>query len=78
MINPADELQALHDLAEHVLLAWLAVESPIDRRRQQAVALLADAGQLLHSACLNLRRLANMTKPGNTGFFVPGGKQIAV
>ena len=60
MINPADELQALHDLAEHVLLAWLAVESPTDRRRQKAIELLAEAGQLLHSACLNLRSVGEI------------------
>jgi hypothetical protein len=32
----------------------LDIESPIDRRWQKALELLADAGQLLHSACVNL------------------------
>jgi hypothetical protein len=33
---------------------WLALESPADRRKQKALELLAAAGQLLHSACINL------------------------
>lgn len=49
-----NEIKALYDLAEDVLMAWLAVESPADRRKQKALELLADAGQLLHSACINL------------------------
>ncbi|WP_367155700.1 hypothetical protein [Methylomonas sp. HYX-M1] len=48
------ELKALSDLAEEVLMAWLAAESPSDRRRQQALALLADAGMLLLNAHKNL------------------------
>ncbi|OAI26357.1 hypothetical protein [Methylomonas koyamae] len=48
------ELKALSDLSEEVLMAWLAVESPSDRRRQQALALLADAGMLLFNAHQNL------------------------
>lgn len=48
------ELKALSDLAEEVLMMWLAVESPSDRRRQQALDLLADAGMLLFNAHRNL------------------------
>ncbi len=48
------ELKALSDLAEDVLMAWLAAESPSDRRRQQALELLADAGMLLYNANRNL------------------------
>jgi hypothetical protein len=48
------ELKALSDLAEEVLMMWLAVESPGDRRRQQALELLADAGMLLFNAHRNL------------------------
>jgi hypothetical protein len=49
-----NEIKALYDLAEDVLMTWLALESPADRRKQKALELLADAGQLLHSACINL------------------------
>ncbi|MCQ8104123.1 hypothetical protein NP590_08410 [Methylomonas sp. SURF-2] len=48
------ELKALSDLAEDVLMAWLAAESPTDKQRQQALALLADAGMLLFNAHKNL------------------------
>jgi len=48
------EAKALRDLAEDVLMAWLEVESPLDRRRQLALQLVAEAGLLLHNACLNL------------------------
>lgn len=64
MITPTNEVLALHDLAEHVLLAWLAVESPTDRRRQKAIELLADAGQLLHSACVNLGAFSQYDEAG--------------
>ncbi len=49
-----NDIKALRDLAEDVLMQWLAVESPVDRRRQKALELLADAGQMLHAACINL------------------------
>ena len=64
MNNTASEVKALHDLAEHVLMAWLAVESPTDRRRQKAIELLADAGQLLHSACVNLGAFSQYDEAG--------------
>lgn len=64
MNNAASEIKALHDLAEAVLLAWLAVESPTDRRRQKAIELLADAGQLLHSACVNLGAFSQYDEAG--------------
>lgn len=48
------ELKALSDLAEDVLMAWLAAESPTDKQRQQALALLADAGMFLFNAHKNL------------------------
>lgn len=48
------ELKALSDLAEDVLMAWLAAKSPTDKQRQQALALLADAGMLLFNAHKNL------------------------
>lgn len=54
MFSAADNLKALHDLAEDVLMSWLDQETPNDKRRQKALELLADAGQLLHSACINL------------------------
>ena len=44
----------MYDLAEVVLRDWLALESLADRRKQKALELLAEAGQLLHSACINL------------------------
>lgn len=54
MMNIVDDVKALRDLTESVLLGWLAIESPSDRRRQKALELLADAGQNLHVACINL------------------------
>ena len=48
------EWKALSDLAEDVLMAWLAAESPTEKRRQQALELLADAGILLINAHKNL------------------------
>jgi len=53
----SDDVRALRDLSEDVLMQWLAVESPADRRRQQALELLAEAGMLLHNACVNLEIL---------------------
>ena len=49
-----NDIKALYDLAEDVLMDWLAHESPAERRKQKALELLAEAGQLLHSACINL------------------------
>lgn len=54
MFNAVTDLKALSDLAEDVLMTWLAAESPTDKRRQQALALLADAGMLLFNAHKNL------------------------
>jgi hypothetical protein len=48
------ELKALSDLAEYVLMAWLADENPTDKHRQQALALLADAGVMSFNPKLNL------------------------
>lgn len=48
------DLLALGQLAEGVLMDWLEHESPSDRRRQQALQLLAEAGQLIQSACVNI------------------------
>ena len=53
-VNMPNDIKALYDLAEDVLMDWLALESPADRRKQKALELLAAAGQLLHSACINL------------------------
>ncbi|WP_020484546.1 hypothetical protein [Methylomonas sp. MK1] len=49
-----DDVKALRDLAEQVLLGWLETETPADRRRQKALELVAEAGQCLHCACINL------------------------
>lgn len=54
-MNPSNEVLALRNLAEQVLLEdWLEVESPSDRRRQAAMECVAEAGMLLHNACVNL------------------------
>ena len=53
-MNIVNEVEALRDLSEQVLLDWLEVESPADRRRQAALELVAEAGMLLHNACVNL------------------------
>jgi hypothetical protein len=53
-MNIVDDVKALRDLSESVLLGWLAIETPADRRRQKALELLAEAGQNLHVACINL------------------------
>ena len=47
------DIKALHDLVEQTLLAWLE-NPPTDRRELQALALLAEAGQSLFAACINL------------------------
>jgi len=52
--NPEIELQSLFELSDTVLMSWLAHESPGDRRRQQALDLLAEGSLLLHNACVNL------------------------
>jgi len=51
MIN--EEIKALYELTEDVLLNWLD-DVPTDRRELKALELLADAGQSLHSACVNM------------------------
>lgn len=48
-----NDIKALYDLAEDVLLKWLDTP-PTDRRQIKALELLADAGQNLHAACINL------------------------
>lgn len=53
-MNIETEIKALHDLAEWVLLRWLHLESPRERRKQQALQLLGEAGELLHNAHANL------------------------
>jgi hypothetical protein len=54
MQTPIKEVKALRDLAEQVLLDWLSRESPTDKRKQKALELVAEAGQCLHVACINL------------------------
>ena|GEM_PF-1833662 len=51
--NAAKEIKAIHDNAEQVLFDWLD-NPPADWRQMQALNLLADAIQMLHSACINL------------------------
>jgi hypothetical protein len=53
-MTPVHEVRALRDLAEQVLLDWLSHESPTDKRKQKALELVAEAGQCLHVACINL------------------------
>ena len=53
-MNIVNEVEALRDLSEQVLLDWLEIESPSDRRRQAAMECVAVAGQYLQSACVNL------------------------
>jgi hypothetical protein len=48
------ELHGLYKLSDRLLMAWLAVESPADRRRQTALELLAEASMLLCNALKNL------------------------
>jgi hypothetical protein len=49
----AKKIKAIHDSAEQVLFDWLD-NPPSDWRQMQALNLLADAIQLLHSSCINL------------------------
>jgi len=49
----SEEIKALYDLTEDVLLNWID-DVPTDRRELKALELLADAGQSLHSACVNM------------------------
>ncbi|MDD2800209.1 MAG: hypothetical protein PHE96_02020 [Methylococcales bacterium] len=49
----SEEIKALYELTEDVLLSWLD-NVPTDKRELKALELLADAGQCLHSACVNL------------------------
>lgn len=49
----SDDIKDLHNLAEDVLLRWLD-NPPTSRRELKALELLADAGQLLNSACINM------------------------
>lgn len=53
MIPIPEDVKALHDIAEQVLLDWLE-NPPTERREIKALELFAEAGQLLHSACINL------------------------
>lgn len=48
-----EEIKALYDLTEDVLLLWLD-NMPTDRREKKALELLSDSCQSLHSACVNL------------------------
>jgi len=49
----SEEIKALYDLTEGVLLSWLD-QMPTDRREIKALELLSDSCQSLHSACVNL------------------------
>jgi hypothetical protein len=49
----ADEVKYLHDHNELVLLQWLE-DYPQDERQLQALRLVAEAGQILYAACINL------------------------
>ncbi|MDD5113013.1 MAG: hypothetical protein PHC94_03270 [Methylobacter sp.] len=49
----SEEIKALYELTEDVLLSWLD-NVPTDKRELKALELLADAGQCLHSACVNM------------------------
>jgi len=49
----SEEIKALYDLCEDVLLVWLD-KMPTDRRELKALELLSDSCQSLHSACVNL------------------------
>lgn len=53
MQTMANEVKALYDLTEDILLTWLD-NVPTDKRELKALELLADAGQSLHSASINL------------------------
>ncbi len=49
----SEEIKALYDLTEDVLLLWLD-DVPTDRREKKALELLSDSCQSLSAACLNL------------------------
>lgn len=49
----ADEVRYLHELNELVLFQWLE-DYPKDERQLQALRLVAEAGQSLYAACINL------------------------
>jgi hypothetical protein len=53
MKSIADEVKRLHDHNEHVLYQWLD-DYPKDERQIQALRLVAEAGQILYAACINL------------------------
>ena len=53
MNSIADEVKYLHDRNEHVLFHWLE-DFPQDERQLQALRLVAEAGQILYAACINL------------------------
>jgi hypothetical protein len=49
----AEEVKYLHDHNELVLFQWLE-DYPKDERQLQALRLVAEAGQNLYAACINL------------------------
>jgi len=49
----SEEIKALYELTEDVLLLWLD-KMPTDRREKKALELLSDSCQSLHSACVNM------------------------
>lgn len=49
----SEEIKALYELTEDVLLSWLD-DVPTDRRELKALELLSDSCQSLSAACLNL------------------------
>jgi hypothetical protein len=49
----ADEVKYLHDQNKLVLFQWLE-DYPKDERQLQALRLVAEAGQILYAACINL------------------------
>jgi hypothetical protein len=53
MNSIADEVKYLHDKNELVLFQWLE-DYPKDERQLQALRLVAEAGQILYAACINL------------------------
>ncbi|MDD5410910.1 MAG: hypothetical protein PHF31_05770 [Methylobacter sp.] len=55
----AAEVRVIHDLTEEVLLSWLEAP-PTERRHIQALDLLAEAIQLLRSACINLGEITEV------------------
>jgi hypothetical protein len=53
MNSIADEVKYLYDHTELVLFQWLE-DYPKDERQLQALQLVAEAGQILYAACINL------------------------